>query len=466
MIKFFRYLRQYAQFQRNARLYLLAIVVFSMSSSMAVTIYSLYLSALGYATDFIGVILLFAMFGGSIALIPAGLCIDRFNSRPILIWSCVLILLTTTGKLLLLNPTWMCICAFFMGIGLAFVGVLHSPFLTRNSTPDERIRLFGVSSVLSLATIVLGEALGGALPLWLRAHSWAMFPQLSWLLAPQLLARSYQITMLLSVLFMLPIFIPLFLLITDRPTDVGVVEQPLRLLSSSMKRIFFLFLKRFKHDEGATVGPNVAGLGFWQRVHAFLLSPLVMIISVNVLMNIGTGMLSPYFSLFFVQHLGATSALFGVIDGLAQLLNAVGILLAPWLVMRVGRVRAILLPRLLAIPLLLCIAMPLTIPLVAVCYPLRQFMTGMPNGLWQAFSMEVLPDKRRGLANSGYQGASQIAWATAAPIGGVMIHKMGYTPVFWIAALCSLLALVLFWWRFGGKRFVTAQEPSSTQQAA
>ena len=126
------------------------------------------------------------------------------------------------------------------------------------------------------------------------------------------------------------------------------------------------------------------------------------------------------------------------------------------------RGRGGVMPRLL---LLLVVTMPIAIPLVAILHLMRQFVSGMPNGLWQAFCMEVLPNERRGLANSGYMGASQFAWAVAAPIGGVMIHQLGYIVVFWVTALCYLLAWVLFWWRFGSKRFVTTQEQSSKECA-
>jgi predicted MFS family arabinose efflux permease len=122
--------------------------------------------------------------------------------------------------------------------------------------------------------------------------------------------------------------------------------------------------------------------------------------------------------------------------------------------MRMGRVGTILLSRLLAIAVLLCIALPI-LPLVAILYPLRQGLAGMPMSILQVFSMEVAPPKHRGLANSSYQSANQVAWAIAAPIGGALIRHSGYTPVFWLAAGFFLLALVLFWWRFGRKRFVT-----------
>jgi predicted MFS family arabinose efflux permease len=171
-----------------------------------------------------------------------------------------------------------------------------------------------------------------------------------------------------------------------------------------------------------------------------------------MLLGFGAGMLLPYFSLFFVHHLGATSALFGIIDGAANILNAVGTLFAPWIALRIGRVATILLPRLLTIPILLGIGICPFLLLAAILYPLRQGLTGIPNSIFQVFSMEAVSPEHRGLANSGYQSANKIAWAAATPIGGIIISRLGYTPVFFITAVFYLLAAALIWWRFGGKR--------------
>jgi MFS family permease len=382
------------------------------------------------------------------AIFPAGLCVDRISGKAIFIWSTVLIGIASVGQILFRNPALLCVSAFVVGIGVAFQFVLNAPFLTTNSTPAERAHLFSLSIVVSLATTVLGEVLGGTLPIWLRAHPWAMLPlpsNLSWILAPQPLARSYQITLLLAGVIAIPGFIPLLLMSDDHPLHARSGQQ-----RSGACQDFFASIVFFASDWMKQTPPK---LGFRQRLRIFLLSPLAIMIGVNMLIGLGAGMLLPYFSLFFVQHLGATSALFGIIDGAANTLNAVATLLAPWIAIRIGRVATITLPRLLAIPIMLCIGISTLLPLAALLYPLRQGLTDMPNGILQVFSMEVVPPQQRGLANSSYQSAYQIALAVATPIGGIIISSLGYTPIFLITAVLYLLAIALMWWRFGNKRF-------------
>jgi MFS family permease len=466
------YMEKFIYFQHNARLYLLSNALSGMTSGITLVLYPLYLSALGHGTDFIGLLFFVATLGIGLAVFPAGLCVDRFSSRAILIWSSVLIGIGSAGEMLFRHPVLLCVSVFVTGLGIAFVFVLNAPFLTRNSVPAERAHLFSINIVIALVTIVLGEVFGGALPLWLRQHPWAMFPHLSWLLASEPLARSYQITLLSAGLLALPSFIPLFLMTDDRPIQVRSEQQqsgfPMgqaadrRKVRGQAPDLHLRFLREillkcqhnFRKGGTAVLRRDATGLVFWRGVRTFLLSPLAVMMGVNVLLGFGAGMLLPYFSLFFVEHLGATSAHFGIIDGTANTLNAVVTLFGPWMAMRIGRVATILLPRLLAIPILLCIGLFPLLALAAILYPLRQGLTGIPSSIWQVFSMEVVPAEHQGLANSCYQSANKIAWAASAPLGGILISRLGYTPVFLIVAVFYLLSIALFWWRFGGKRFI------------
>jgi MFS family permease len=469
MLRIVEYLQQFGRFQHNARLYLLANALTGISSGIILVLYTLYLSALGYDTTLIGLVLFVATLGVGIAIFPAGVCIDHFSGKAILIWSTILIAIASVGQMLFRNPIPLCISVFIVGIGIAFQFVLNAPFLTANSTAAERTHLFSLNIVISLITIVLGELLGGALPLWLRAHSWAMIPlppALSWLLASQPLARSYQITLLFAGIIATPGFIPFFLMRDDRPAQTQSEQQRSwqAVLATLFPHNLLLRLRdNRKRSTMSSLEQEATGLTVWQHLHVFLLSPLAIMIGTNILFGLGAGLLIPYFSLFFVQHLGATSALFGVIDGTANTLNALATLLAPWIALRFGRVTTILLTRLLGIPIMLCIGISTLLPLAAVLYPLRQGLTDMSNGILQVFSMEIVPPHRRGLANSSYQAANQVAIAVATPIGGVVISRLGYTPIFFITATLYSLSLALIWWRFGGKRFNTRDEHSKIE---
>src|SRR5207237_4315851 len=85
------YIQQFGRFQRNARLYLISNALSGVTTGIILVLYNLYLASLGYGTDFIGVVLFVVTIGAGLAIFPAGLCVDRFRGKTILIYSYLLI---------------------------------------------------------------------------------------------------------------------------------------------------------------------------------------------------------------------------------------------------------------------------------------------------------------------------------------------------------------------------------------
>ncbi len=106
------YTRQFGRFQRNARLYLISNALSGVSVGILLVLYNLYLVALGYGTDFIGVILLVGTLGAGLAIFPAGWCVDRFGGKAILIWSSLLIGVAGVGLLLFRQPVPLLVSSF------------------------------------------------------------------------------------------------------------------------------------------------------------------------------------------------------------------------------------------------------------------------------------------------------------------------------------------------------------------
>lgn len=451
------YIQEFGRFQRNARLYLISNALNGISIGMVLVLYNLYLVSLGYKADFIGLVLFIGTIGAGIAIFPAGVCVDRFSGKAIILWSSLLIGIAALGQFLFRQPFPLLASAFLAGIGGAFILVVNAPFLTTHSTPQERSLLFSLNIVLVLITTVLGEIIGGALPVWFRSIPWLMarLPSgVASLLASQSVPRSYQLALLFAGIVAGPSLIPIFLMEHDRPAKranpvLAQVDQEAQHDRPDWRQQMLTTLSRLQSP------------GEWR---AMLGSALFALVVVQVLIGLGAGLFIPYFNIFFVQHLGASSALFGVIDGGANALNAVLTLVAPWLALRIGKVNTIAVTRLLSIPVMLVVGLTSILPLAAVLYPLRQGMMDMSAGILQVFSMEAVPRQHRGLANSSYQAAFQIAWALTAPIGGLIIANLGFAPVFIGAAILYLLAIALLWGRFG--RRVDGDEAASSDEHA
>lgn len=433
------YWRDFGHFQRNARLYLLSNALSGTSTGIFLLLYSLYLTALGYQADFVGATLFAGTLGAGLAIFPAGLVIDRWSGKWVLILSNLAIGMVGIGTILLRQPVPLLLCAFVTGVATAFALVINAPFLTRNSAPAERAHLFSVNIFLAQITTVLGEVFGGALPTWFQHNPrWlASLPTaLNGLLASQPEPRAYQLALLCAGALTLPSFIPLFLLSDDHPAPT-VRARPVADQQIWPWRGWL----------------NTAKC--WAKpayVRAFVHTPFFALVLVQTLTGLGAGLLIPYFNLFFVRHLQAQPALFGLIDGAANGLTALTTLLAPWLARRLGRVNSIALTRLCSLPLLLAIGFTKSLPLAVGLYPLREGTMDMSQGVLQVFSMEVVPEQHQGLANSTYQAMAQIPWALTSSLGGLIIVRAGYSPLFIITAFCYLASIVLLWGRFGSRQ--------------
>src|SRR5437660_1085311 len=163
------YMQEFGRFRRNARLYLISNALNGISIGMVLVLYNLYLVSLGYKADFIGLVLFVGTIGVGTAIFPAGICVDRFSGKSILLWSSLLIGIATLGQFLFRQPLPLLVSAFLAGIGGAFILVVNAPFLTTHSSPRERSLLFSFNIVLALISTVLGEIIGGALPVWFHS---------------------------------------------------------------------------------------------------------------------------------------------------------------------------------------------------------------------------------------------------------------------------------------------------------
>ena len=443
MYQLVEYIQRFGRFQRNARLYLISNALSGVTAGIFLVLYNLYLVSLGYGPAFIGAELFVLTIGAGLTIFPAGICVDRFSGKSILIWSSVLIGVAGVGQILFRQPLSLLISAFIAGVGVAFFLVVNAPFLTRNSVPEERPYLFSFNIVLGLVTTVLGKVIGGGLPLWLRGASMLMAPLPPWLtawLAQQPVPRSYQLALLLAGIIAGPSFIPLFLMKADHPPAPVVPRSeasPLAQTSRPGIRSLLQHLKSVRTFPGH-IHPQV-----------FFSSPIFLLTLVQVLIGLGAGLFIPYTNIYFVQHLKASSWLFGLIDGGATALTALFTLAAPFLAMRLGRVNSIALTQLVSIPLLLTIGLTSYLPLAAALYLFRQPLMDMSMGVLQVFSMEAVPQEHRGLANSSYQASFQVAWAATASLGGIIIVELGYPPIFIGGAICYVLAIVTLWGNFG-----------------
>ena len=114
------YIHEFGHFQRNARLYLISNALSGISAGIILVLYNLYLSSLGYHADFIGLVLFVGAVGAGIAIFPAGICVDRFGGKLVILWSNLAFGAIAAGQILFRQPLPLLITAFMAGVAVAF----------------------------------------------------------------------------------------------------------------------------------------------------------------------------------------------------------------------------------------------------------------------------------------------------------------------------------------------------------
>ena len=185
----------------------------------------------------------------------------------------------------------------------------------------------------------------------------------------------------------------------------------------------------------------------------------------QVFIGLGAGLFFPFLSIYFVNELGATTAQFGVLSSIQTVLLAGAALLAAPLAARFGKLRLAIVAQALSLPFLIVLGVTPLLGVAAVAYLARASLMNLGSPGLQAYYMEAVPEGRRGLASSVYNGVWQGAWALGALIGGSLITFVGYGSLFLVAAVCYATSILLLAWWFGGaRRNAPSEEPAPALQ--
>ena len=424
---------------RNAQLYLISNSIQAVTAGALVVIYTLYLTALGYNTGFIGLLAFVGTFGGALGIVPSQFLVNRFGWRSMLIWSDMIGGIAIFLQLVLPTLPIMILTTIGLGASVAIVLVINAPFLAANSTTRDRTALYGLNNALQFLASIVGSVLGGVLPAWFISStiskSWLIQAHIP-LLATNPQARAYQLTLLVMGALAIPSIIPIFFL----------HEAP-REHTASEPRVAHPWRERL---DSWRVQIYVGVRGVIGRFSLF-----------QALLGVGAGLWFPYFNIYVVKQLGLSTILYGFLTATATVLLAIASLIAAPLSARFGKVRTIVICHLCALPFLVLMGAIPVLPVVCVAYLIRSTLANIPGPPLQSFLMEAVPERERVIANGVYNVSWQIAWALGALVGGLIVNALGYQAPMLIAVPWYGGAALLFAWFFwrGGQR---AGEPEKS----
>ena len=411
------YVARTREFSRNANLYVLHVMGMDMIHGSWTVLFNLYLLAIGFDIRFIGTRLVIEYVARALTAIPAGLVSDRIGRKASFILGdgmgaiFGLAMISTRSEFALLA---------LPALG-AFFGNLHHTaepaFMAENSRPKERVHLFAVAGSLRTSSAMIGALLAGLIPALfidsigrVDAYRYATYAGLAlWFLSliPAFMLRSYEAE--------------------ERPEQEFAAAPP-----AARRGLRSLF----------------SGVSHPRRIFFFVLT--------SGFVALGFGVVGPMFNIVFASEegpVGVGEGGIGVIFASGELALALATLATPVLLIRLLRVDAILLTRLLSVPFVLGMGLwPLIVGegqaltlLVAFSYVGRISMFRMSSPLDDAFNMEVL-DARERATNTGIEIAVGGAVSALALWGGSRLLDGGdFTTPFLIMGAAYVISTLIYW---------------------
>lgn len=368
------------RFSNQVWLFLAASFSFGISQAFAALFLNFYLRELGLGAEWQGVLnALPALTLALLALPAAGLARRIGNVRAIALGS----VLGLVGAVVLASasgPLMAMLGAVVQGAGTAALIVAGSPFMAAHSTPQSRVTLFSVQSALMTGAGFLGNLLGGRVPELYAASTGGEPDGLGALRTALLVAAGLQALGLIPVLSLRP-------------------GQP----------------------APASGGRTLAVQD--RRTMTRLVTP-------NVLVGLGAGATIPFLNVFIEGKFNISYASLGTLFAWASLATAATALIQPWVVRRLGPLRAVLVVQASSLPFLALLGFAPELWMVTVALFTRGALMNAAGPVYSAHAMTVLSERDRPLYSAVNVIAWDMGWAVSSILAGVVRGALPFGTAF------------------------------------
>ncbi|MCX8025663.1 MAG: MFS transporter, partial [Thermanaerothrix sp.] len=363
----------------------------------------------------LGTLIALSSLSALLSALPMGYLVDRLGHKPALLLGSglsglavvVMVLFPSVGVFVSMN--------LLLGLAQSLSGVTMGPFLMENSGEKERTYLFSFTSGLQTASGFIGNWVGGYLPTWLGA----------WRGVAPTSATAYALALGAIVAAAALGLLPLLFL---RPLHLARAERslfaPLAYLGRQFPTLGKLILPTF-------------------------------------LTSIGAGLIMPFMNVFYRQVHHQPDPVIGTLFAWGSLAMGLGLLIAPPLADRWGKVPLVVVTQLLSIPFLALMGFAPWFSLSAAAYYIRLTLMNMGLPVYQAFVMEKVEPSARGTVASLVSMANNFGWAFSPTVSGWIQVHYGFGPAFLGTLVLYSLAVFCYWFYFWRPQSHTAALPAA-----
>jgi MFS family permease len=396
-------LREYASrvraFRYNARLYLFSVIVTGAAMGVFRLLFNFYVLSLGFDEALLGSLVTISSLTSLAAALPAGYLADGLGRKRSLLLSGAVSSLAILIMVLLPGVGMFYFANVLFGLAQSLAAVTMAPFLMENSGEEERTYLFSFASGLQMASASVGSWIGGYLPSWVggwrsveATHSSAYGGALFIIAA-------------VSMLSLLPL-----LLLRQQPGERGT------------RTVFAPITYARKHPK--TLGKLVLPM---------------------LLTSIGAGLIMPFMNVFFRQVYHQPDPMIGSIFAWGSLSMGIGLLLAPPLADRMGKIRFVVVTQGLSIPFLILLGFAPWFWLSSASYLVRVALMNMSGPVYNTYVMEHVDSSARATVASLVSMSWNFGWIISPLVSGWMQVQYGFGPPFIGTILLYTLSVYLYW---------------------
>ena len=396
---FSEYADKVRTFSRNARLYLLNVVIVGAAMGVFRLLFNFYVLSLGYNEALLGRLITVSSLTALLAALPMGYLADVIGRKRSLLLSGILMSASIMAIVLWPSEGMLYGMNVVSGIGQSLGAVTMAPFLMENSGDNERTYLFSFSSGLQMAMASVGNWVGGYLPTWIGTTRGV----------PAISSEAYAGALMVVSLTVAVGLIPLALLRTPR-------------LQLSEKSVF---------APVAYASKNPALLGK-------LILPML-------ITAIGAGLIMPFMNVFFRQVHHQPDPVIGSLFAWGSLAMGLGLLLAPPLADRMGKIQLVVVTQSLSIPFLIILGFSPLFWMSAFAYYIRLALMNMSGPVYQTFVMEHVEPSARATVASLVSMAWNFGWAFSPTISGYLQVQYGFGPSFLGTIILYIISTVMYY---------------------
>ncbi|WP_141677979.1 MFS transporter [Orenia metallireducens] len=150
------------------------------------------------------------------------------------------------------------------------------------------------------------------------------------------------------------------------------------------------------------------------------------------LLRAGGDLIVPFFSIFLVNNLGASTGQAGTIMFLYQIIRVLVLLFTPLLIRKVGKVRSVGITQITSLPSLLAIV---SIPNFAIA--------GISFPITFDFAMEITTNSQHTITSSLMRTSNSIAKSSSSVLAGWLVTNYDYNLTYFLTFFIYLIGIIL-----------------------